>query len=435
MKVRNQNYAIGLDLGTSAAKGVVTDAAGRVCASAHVDARYTHPRAGWMESDAEQWLGDIFSMLRALKRESPGRICALAAAAASGNAMLTDGSGEPLMPVISWADQRAVDECPDALRGLTVAELRQVTGWPCLTTFPLAQLAWLAQHRRTVFVAAKRACMNTDWLMWRLTGQWVTDHSTATTSHLQDQCSGTYHEPYLRRLGVTEAMLSRLERTGVVVGPLSTAAASATGLETDVHVVTGCFDHPAAARAVGVTVPGQLLLSCGTSWVGLFPESDRQRVVDAELLCDPFLSERGGPWGAMFSVPRIGCTIDAYVRDVIAPGQPEPFAIFNAAAAAAQPGAGGLRINLLEPVRAIDDSRRNLSRAVMEGAANLLAEKLEVLRQRGFRFREAVMVGGPAQSPVWPSIVAERTSLNVRTGSHTAGAEGAAMLAHQGVGP
>ncbi|OPZ29514.1 MAG: Autoinducer 2 kinase LsrK [Lentisphaerae bacterium ADurb.BinA184] len=276
--------------------------------------------------------------------------------------------------------------------------------------------------------------MDTDWLLYRLTGQWVMDHSTATTFHLQEQRSGTYYAPFLERLEIPRAKLSALVGSGAAVGPLTATARRETGLSPRTVVVTGCFDHPAAARAVGVESPGQLMLSCGTSWVGFAPCPGRQAVLDANMLCDPFLSADGGPWAGMFSVPQIGQTIEWYIDHVIAPGEHDRLHIFNESAAAAPPGAGGLRIDLREAPRPPDASRACVSRAVMEGAARLLNEKLAALRDGGFRYERAVMVGGPAGSPVWPGIVAGITGLEVEVGTRSAGARGAARLAGEGIG-
>jgi len=63
--------------------------------------------------------------------------------------------------------------------------------------------------------------MDTDWLLYRLTGKWLMDHSTATTLHLQEQTSGTYYAPFLKRLDIQPAKLSELTRSGVAIGPLT----------------------------------------------------------------------------------------------------------------------------------------------------------------------------------------------------------------------
>jgi sugar (pentulose or hexulose) kinase len=426
---------IGLDLGTSAIKGVLTDVGGTVLAEAGASSRFLHPHDGWVEVDPEPQYRNVCRVIRDLVAAAPGEVAGLAMAAASGNTLLTDASGAPLMNIINWMDHRAEQEpLPAALAGLTAAQVSQVTGWPCVTSFPLAHLAWLHENRGELYRRAGHYGMDTDWLLYRLTGRWVMDHSTATTFHLQEQTSGTYYEPFLRMLDLDPARLSTLMPSGVTVGPLTEQARRDTGLSANTIVVTGCFDHPAAARAIGVVEPGQLMLSCGTSWVGFTPIMDRRRVLDAQLLCDPFLSEEGGPWGGIFSVPTIGRTIDEYIDQVIAPGESERLRIFNELAAQAAPGAGGLEIDLRLPPQAIAADRRNVSRAVMEGAARLLNDKLLALKAHGFQYDRAVMVGGPAESPLWPRIVAEITGIDVAGGGRAAGARGAAMLAGRGTG-
>jgi len=235
-------------------------------------------------------------------------------------------------------------------------------------------------------------------------------------------------------LDIPAEKLSALTRSGVPVGTLTAQAARDTGLAGRVTVVAGCFDHPAAARAVGVLSPGQLMLSCGTSWVGFAPHRDRQAILDAHLLCDPFLSASHDVWGGMFSVPAIGPVIDWYVDNVIAPGEQNRMRVFDDSAAQASPGAGGLSIDLRKPPQRIAADRVNVSRAVMEGAARLLNEKVVELKARGFRYDRAVMVGGPSKSPVWPQIVAEMTGIDVTVGGRSEGARGAALLAGIGMG-
>jgi sugar (pentulose or hexulose) kinase len=161
---------------------------------------------------------------------------------------------------------------------------------------------------------------------------------------------------------------------------------------------------------------------------------DRQVIIDSHLLCDPFLSTSGGPWGGIFSIPYIGRTIDWYVHNVIAPGEGDGLRIFNQSAAQAPPGAGGLEIDLRAAPRHVDGSRANISRAIMEGAARLLNDKIRDLGTHGFRYDQAVLVGGPASSPVWPAIIAETTGIDLAVGSRHAGACGAAMLAGIAVG-
>ncbi len=73
-----------------------------------------------------------------------------------------------------------------------------------------------------------------------------------------------------------------------------------------------CFDHPSAALGAGAVEVGDLLLSCGTSWVDSCPRTDRAAALAAGLIVDPFFAAEG-PWGAMFALTAIGTTIDRYL--------------------------------------------------------------------------------------------------------------------------
>ncbi len=434
MKQNTEIFLLGLDLGTTAIKGVVTDRNGNIIAESSKDTRFIIPDDGWFETDPEEHYQDVCQVIKDLSGKTQGKITAVAMAVASGNALLTDSEGKPLCNIINWMDQRAVQSPPDSLSGLSIKEVRQVVGWPCTKTFPLAQFAWMQENKPDLYRNAGRYCMNSDWLLFRLTGQWMMDYSTATTSHLQEQAAYIYHKRFLDLLHIPENRLSKLVPSSTFAGNLTTEALADTGLSASTKVIAGSFDHPSAARAVGVNEPGQLMLSCGTSWVGFFPESNRQKIIDLELLCDPFMAPTGGAWGAIFSVPYIGRAVDWYVDNLIAPGEPNKLQFFDALAAKAKSGAGGLKIDLRKTPEYIDDTRENISRAVMEGAAELLNEKIKFLASSGIKFNKAIMVGGPSKSPVWPQIVEEITGISLTVGSQHAGAKGAAVLAGIGAG-
>ena len=430
----NEKLLIGLDLGTTAIKGVLMDQDGNIIGEASKNTRLIEPENGWFETDPEEHYRDVCAVIKELATNAPGEIKALAMAAASGNTLLINADGKPLCNIINWMDQRAAQNTPQTLTNLSVAEVLQVSGWPCNDSFPLGHLAWLQENRPELYRSADRYCMNSDWLLFRFTGQWLMDYSTAATSILQEETTYTYYQKFLNLLNIEENKLSKLVPSAYCAGNLNAQALADTGLSASTKIITGSFDHPAAARALGVCEPGQLMLSCGTSWVGFLPENDRQKIIDLELLCDPFLAPEGGAWGAIFSVPYIGRAIDWYIDNLIAPGEKNKYEIFNELAANASPGADGLKIDLRETPAPINASRENISRAVMEGAAVLLNEKLKTLAEKGIKFNSAVMVGGPSKSPIWPQVVEEITGIKLSVGSQHAGAKGAAIMAGTGVG-
>ena len=425
-----KNYFIGLDLGTSGIKTVLIDENAAIVAVSSRSTKLIHDGA-FIEFDADWHYENVCAGIKDVVGQLPenGRIRALSMAGATGNALLADAEGNAICNAISWMDQRA------DLKAFDADTVRSIVGWGCTTCFPLAQFAWLKENRRELYKKAGHYCMAFDYLYHRLCGRWTLDYSTATTFHLVNQVKRDYHQEFLDFLQIKRKNLSELTDSGEVAGELTPQALVDTGLQSGCILVTGCFDHPAAARACGVTEEGQLMFSCGTSWVGFYPVRDRNIAIESKALVDPFLSASGGNWGMIFSLPCIGIAIDRFIDELIAPKCKEKFDRFNSLGAKAASGAGGLQIDLLGNIQAEMDkakaySAENIARAVMEDAANKMNEKIKFFAQKGLCSKEIVMAGGPAQSPIWPEIIAKITGCRILSNEkHNAGALGAALLA------
>ena len=274
---------IGLDLGTSAIKGVLVDDTGGLLSRAKRAVALLRPRERFVEIDPAAHWEAVWELIRELAAQSPVPVAGLAMAAASGNTLLLNADGSPRTRIVSWLDSRE-DWCPP-----DDWQVHEIVGWPGLPAFPLAHLHWLRREQPAALHGAL-AGMNNDFLAWRLCGRRALDHSSATPFYLQDQLRRAYHEPYLAAFGLTERQLPELVSSGTRIGTLR-AERTAPGLTADTAVYAGSFDHPAAARALDVTHPDVLLVSCGTSWVGFQPVPGRR--IASGVLLDPFLSEAG----------------------------------------------------------------------------------------------------------------------------------------------
>jgi xylulokinase len=446
---------IGLDVGTSAIKGILVSADGRKLALARRLTRHLHPEAGWTELDPEEHVQNVFALIRELAAKVPAgdQVGGLSTAFASGNVMFLDRDNQPLYNVFSWLDGRSVGKTGELLPGFERDSFHSIVGWPYTELFPLVQIAWFRNYRPEAWARLGRVCMDNDYLTFRLTGRWGLDPSTATTFYLQDQVARCWHRPHLELVGIDESYLSPLLESGSVLGNLTPEAAEAVGLSEETVVVLGAFDHPCAARGTGTVREGELLLSCGTSWVDYYPLGDRDLAVKMEMLVDPFLQPQG-PWGCMAALTAVGVTIDKYIDSaVLKPGEDgsRKYEIFNAAAASVASGAGGLFLDLYRDSRSFleevgapggsgaqggsDHTREQMARALMEAAAFELRVQTDRLAGAGIFARRITMVGGPTESPIWPQIVAQVAGLPLRLiNGQTAGAMGAAMLAAVGCG-
>jgi sugar (pentulose or hexulose) kinase len=105
-----------------------------------------------------------------------------------------------------------------------------------------------------------------DWITYQLTGVLVTDVTDATIPFL-DLATGRQDPALVEALGcdgLTE-LLPPVRTPGEALGPVTAAAAEATGLPAGTPVVVGCLDLAAMVRGLGLSAPGDALAVLGTT--------------------------------------------------------------------------------------------------------------------------------------------------------------------------
>ena len=294
-------------------------------------------------------------------------------------------------------------------------------------------LCWLKTHEPETLKKASFVTMSTEYLNFKLCGKWGVSPSAGTPFHLIDQKCGKYYKPYLEKLGITEAMLPPVMPIGEEVGTVSKEASELTGLPAGTPIKLGTFDHIAGGIGAGVTKPGQLMLSCGTSWVFFVPTSEREISIKERLITDPFLSSFGGSWCCMKSLPSIANNINEYVFRYISSDK-DCFEKLDKYCLEAKKDANGLKIDpLVHPDDAPDLTgwdKTDVARALMTGVSEKLKETLKMLEKIDVVAKSVVMVGGPSQSAVWRSVISEITGIEVKAASGAfTGALGAAKIA------
>jgi len=427
-----KQYLLGLDLGTTNIKGVLMSIDGQIQKTVSETMSYINGQDNTVEYNAEDFYKKVAGVIKDLTEsiEKSRDICGISMVSASGNTVLLNETNKPIRPVINWMDRRFTNETERVLQNPDMQKLYNTTGWPFYNSFPLAHLSWLKLNEAENLKTAKRICLVTDYVNYRLTRAFKTNPSTATTSYLFDQKAGVWANDIIDKLGISSKMLPEIVKSGKVIGVINDETAELTGLLPGTPVIAGSFDHPGAARGTGVLHEGDLLLSCGTSWVGFYPLKDRVKLISMEMLIDPFLCD-DGCYGGMFSLPSIGKHIDALINNWIS-DKVDRYKLLNSEARTVKSGQSELLINPLTDLQK-DFSQYStgiISRAIMEGTALLMKEQIDNLTKNGIVVNRIVMAGGPADSEVWVEILCDilETDIQVSYGGF-AGAVGAAVIA------
>ncbi len=429
--------AIGLDFGTSSIKGMVLSENEEVIVKDGISIDYgteTNPDGTtYISLDPLMVYDRMCELIHRFLEKLPAdcKVTAMSFAQASGNTLLCNRCGAPIMKAYSWLNPSFIAEATPILGTIDKEASRALSGWGYSGSFPLGHLSHIKTHNPELFAKAAKVCMVGEYINHRLCGEWGIDRSTGTPFFLIEQTTGKYHKEYLDAFGITEKMLPKVMNTGDVLGKITAKAAKETGLDEGTEIILGSFDSPAAARGNDVVKEGQLMISCGTSWVAVFPVADREKLLKFKALVDPFQEHVGGPWIGLLSLAKTSLYVDEIVKKYISDTEERPY-LYDAAAEAANPGADGLKINpLTDSEKDFSGwSKENIARATMEGTVYALKNLLKPLEDDGIKFTSAVMAGGPSNSKIWTKITSEILGIPV-TAKYKAfsGAAGAAKIA------
>jgi xylulokinase len=403
---------VGLDVGTTAVKGVAISPDGELLAEVEEPYELSIPRPGWAEQDPEDWWRAAQAALAALPAGPVGL------SGQMHGLVVLDAEGRVLRPAILWNDQRTGAECAEIEEWIGLERLIALTGNRALPGFTAPKLLWLRRHEPDVYAAVRHVLLPKDYVRFRLTGERAIDAADASGTLLFDVGARRWSEDVCAALDV----------------PLEWLPPAFESTE-----IAGAGDQAAGALGVGIDRPGLLSVALGTSGVvfAVLPGYG----ADAGARVHVFCHAVPGTWHAM-GVMLAAAGSYAWLARALGGS----YAALDEEAARWAPGAEGLlfapylqgeRTPHADPDArgafvglSLRHDRGALARAVLEGVAYGLRDSLELLRGLGVDATAARVSGGGAASDLWTRIVASALGVPLeRTASDAGAAFGAALLA------
>lgn len=263
---------IGLDIGTTAIKGVLLTVDGKVLNTVTGGYKY-YGENNQKLLNHEDFIETCFSVIKSLTKTlvNDDSVLSICSCCASGNLILLDKNSQPITPIIGWQTAVAEEDINSFYTKEEQEKFYSIVGWPLSCYFPAVYLAAIKLHRPELLAISDKIVMSAEYLNFRLTGKWGISPSMGTPFFLMDQEKGTYNIPLLNKLEINEEKLPPISEKGTVLGSVKPEIAKELGLSVNTKIVLGSFDHPSGAMGAGVFEVGEMLLSCGTSWVEFFP--------------------------------------------------------------------------------------------------------------------------------------------------------------------
>ncbi len=258
-----ENYLLAVDIGTTSAKCLAVSANGEVLSVRQHFYPTSFPEPGFAEQDPDLIYSGVIEIIKA-SIASDLKCVGISFSAAMHSLTAVDENGSLLMPLIIWSDLRSKKQFREIEKlGLT-SRLCEITGTPVHPMSPLCKLLWLKEERPDIMLAADKFLSIKEYILFRLTGKFLIDHSIASATGLFDLEKLTWSEEALRLISlsaddfsipvpVTEKMY------------LTNEQALNLGIGKNAPIIIGASDGCLAQLGSGAMKHGDLSITLGTS--------------------------------------------------------------------------------------------------------------------------------------------------------------------------
>ncbi len=426
---------IGIDLGTSGVKMLLSDREGKILHEVSREYPVYNPREGWSEQNPEDWWEAVKDGLKEIALMKV-RISGIAVAGQMHGLVALDGQNNVIRPCILWNDGRTGEETDYLNCVVGRDKLLSLTGNIAFAGFTAPKLLWLKKHEPQNFARIAKILLPKDYIVFKLTGAFCTDYSDASGTLLLDIKNKKWSKEMCGVCGVTEEMLPRLYESFSPCGNVSAQICEELGLNCGIVVAAGAGDNAAAAVGTGAVAGRGCNISLGTSGT-IFIPSLKYGIEGNSL--HSFAHADG-------NFHLMGCILSAasankwWIEDILSSdyslaeksadklgkngvyflpylmGERSPHNDVNARGAfigmSAQTSAG------------------DMSLAVLEGVAFAFKDCLKIAKGCGICPEYSTVCGGGAKSALWIKILANVLAMPLYTVETEQGpAYGAAMLA------
>ena len=477
-------YIIIYDFGTSSVKTCLFEIDSDirlVVSSAAGYGLYTSDDGG-AEQDTEEWWTALCSTTRDLFKKSnvkPAEIEGMAFCSQMQGSVLVDENGNALRRPMNYLDQKGVKEYKECMgsglikvSGCSLYKLVRnlIVNYAGSTSAkdPVWKYKWVENNEPDVFRKVYKWLDIGDYLTSRCTGRIVRTADTAFATFLYDTRKGKegWNKGLLKMYKVNPDHMPEIIDCTDLAGGLTEKAAEELGLVEGIPVFGGGGDTTFVNIGAGCTRPGDTHIYVGTSgWVSTYLD---YQTVDINAMITGVLSAKHGYFnyyaeletaGKCFewvmnhlALDEIGVYLsDAKVTDDIERKVTSLYDYLSEEVSKVPPGANGVIFTpwlhgnrcpfedanaggLFFNIR-IENGKRDMIRAVLEGICYHLRWLLECEAKKVKTSDTIRFVGGGALSPVTCQMLADITGRTIETVNNTqeVGAMGAALVAAAGI--
>lgn len=305
--------------GTSAKVSAYSVRARHTVAGSVVEYSASYPAPTLAEFDPASWWAAVVRAVRETVENAGVDPSCYAGITCTGMRIpfvLLDRDGEALAPGVLNLDRRGQDYLDIVRAAIGPERLYELTGhWPN-AKWGLPKLLWFVDRCPEVWQRVRHVLQFHDWLIFGLSGEFVSEPSSAAMSQLVDVRGRTWAEELLEAVGLDRGLFPPMADAGTRAGGLLPTFARETGLLAGTPVHVGGGDSHTSALGAGGIRPGDIAVIGGsTTPVMLTSEEVLLDPVHAPLV-SPHL--RPGLWAVETNAGITGI-LYTWLRDLAVP--------------------------------------------------------------------------------------------------------------------
>ena len=350
--------------------------------------------------------------------------------------VLYDDSGKEL-----WAcpnvDSRATKEAATLIRSGAARKIfREGGDWVSIIAPP--RFLWIRKHQPEVFRKIGRMGMLSDWIIYRLSGRFVTDPSVGSSSGMFDLRKRDWSRRTADLCGLRPEILPEVKEPGSAVGEVTKRAAAQTGLRAGTPVVLGGADTQLGLVGMGASERDEVAVEGGSFWQTTIA-LDRP-IIDQKMRLRSLCHAFPGKWMMEGIGFYSGLTL-RWFRDGFCQSEKneatrrgvDPYVLMEELSGSVPPGSNGvigIFGNVMNSKRWVHASpslmqfrigdpansgKKEAIRAIQESAAYVVQGHIRIIESiTGKKVGAIMFAGGGSKGKVWPQIVADVLGVEVK---------------------
>lgn len=437
-------FVLAIDIGTTSTKALAVLSNSNVLKSSQQFYPTHYPKPGYAEQNPEQILKAVKEVINDVLScvTDSYSLQGICFSCAMHSLLAVDAAGNPLSPLIIWADTRSSLKAKQLKNTELGHLLHDQTGTAVHPMSPLCKILWWKEHEPDQFHRTHKFISIKEFVIHHLCGVFLIDHSLASATGLFNIETLAWSTEAMQLTGLTASKLSE---------PVSIYHKTKVKSHSDLHpkalgidVFMGGSDGCLAQLGSNAMNPGDMTITVGTSGavrrVGGKNVRDDERKLFRYLL-DPDVLIVGGAsnngtiimdWfsrefmssATLDELGKLASEVPAGCQGLLALPyfQGERAPIYN-------PEARGVFFNV-----SLTHTRAHFVRALMEGICFEILSIVKSVESNCGPSKKVLVSGGITHSPDWVQMLSTVTGKElILSGEHDASALGAAAVAFKGL--